>query len=62
MSILLMAACFLHGEVLTGVIDHKDNNQCVVILESSETVFITSNKLCNELNEGDSLIFKMRKK
>jgi len=57
-----MTACFLHGEVLTGVIDHIDNNQCVVILENSETVFITSSKICNKLNEGDKLIFKMSKK
>ena len=62
MIIFLILSCALHKDTVMGVIDHIDEDQCVVILENSETVFITSNLICNQSVEGDKIFFHMGKK
>jgi len=62
MIMFLILSCALHKDTVMGVIDHIDEDQCVVILENSETVFITSNMICNQLIEGDEIFFHMSKK
>ena len=62
MIIASLISCVLHRDITSGIIDHIDEEQCVVILENYETVFITSSKICSQLSEGDKIIFEMRKK
>jgi len=62
MIIALILSCMLRKDVVTGVIDHIDDDHCVVVLETSDTVFITSNVICKHSREGDQIIFHMSEK